>query len=60
MWERLDHRHLGDGVEVSTLVQDQIDVGEGLQTPAEPAFVLRIPLATVRILPWLGLSITTT
>ena len=58
--ERLDHRHLGDGVEVASLVEDQIDMGEGLETPPNRLLVLRIPLATVRIFPLFGLRRTTT
>ena len=38
--ERVDDRHLGDGVEVRALVQHDVDVGERLEAPTEAALGL--------------------
>src|SRR3990172_3054323 len=34
---RLDHGHLGDRVKVETLVKEQVEMGEWLEAPPEPA-----------------------
>ena len=58
--KRLENRNLSDGVEIAPLVENQVDMGERLQPTTKRLFVLRMPLATVRILPLFGLSRTTT
>lgn len=40
----LEDRDLGDGVQVATFVEDEVDMSERLETPAEPAHRLAHPL----------------
>ena len=44
MEERLDGRHLGDRVQVPAFIQDEIDMGEGLEATAEAALGAPHPL----------------
>ncbi len=40
MGKGIDNRHLGDGVELATLIEDHVDMGERFKTATKPAFRL--------------------